>query len=144
MIYTTNSAQQTFALGQKTASTIKSGLTLALIGDLGSGKTVFAQGVAAGLGITAQITSPTFVIMKIYPLPKHKYLQQFCHIDAYRLKNERDLIALGAQEYLNDSQTIVLIEWAEKILDFLPNNKKLIEFEYTDANKRKILLSNFT
>ena len=134
----TTSSRQTFELGKKLASQLKSGLVLALIGDLGAGKTVFAQGVGAGLGIDQPITSPTFVIMKIYPLPKPNNLKQFCHIDAYRLKDAQELINIGADEYLKDPQTITLIEWAEKVKTIWPTNTKIITFKHLAKTKREI------
>ncbi len=141
--YTTASAQQTFKLGQTLAAKLKSGLTLALIGDLGTGKTVFAQGLAAGLNIAEPITSPTFIIMKIYPIPNHKYLKQFCHIDAYRLKNEKDLIAIGADEYLNNPQAVVLIEWAEKVKSIWPPKIEIIAFKHKSPSCRIIKTQTF-
>ncbi len=136
--YITTLPEQTFALGEKLAHKIKTGLILALIGDLGTGKTTFAQGLGAGLGLKELITSPSFIIMKVYPLPKHKFLQYFCHIDAYRLKNSQELKAVGALDYFIDPKALVLIEWAEKIKDILPKNSQIITFSHLAPKKRLI------
>lgn len=111
----------------------KYALVIALFGELGSGKTTFTQGFARGLGIKGKIISPTFIIMR-----RHK---NFYHFDAYRLKNEKDILALGWKEIINNPGNIVLIEWAEKIKKILPRKCVKIYFEHVDKNKRKIIIS---
>lgn len=97
----------------------KRAIIVGLIGELGSGKTVFAKGFAKGLGIKEIITSPTFVLEKIYKLPSNKNFQHFVHIDTYRLK-PKELTALGFQDLVYNPLNIVLIEWAERIKNILP------------------------
>ncbi|MDP3986265.1 MAG: tRNA (adenosine(37)-N6)-threonylcarbamoyltransferase complex ATPase subunit type 1 TsaE, partial [Candidatus Veblenbacteria bacterium] len=82
--FTTTSASQTRALGTKLAGELKGGELLALTGHLGSGKTTFLKGLAKGLGVKDTVTSPTFVLMKVYPA-KHKNIRTFVHVDCYRL-----------------------------------------------------------
>ena len=133
----TNSDKETFALGQKISKDLKGNAIIGLIGDLGAGKTVFSQGFANGLGVKKTVNSPTFVLMKIYPI-KHKTLKNLVHIDAYRIKNGQDIINIGAEEYFNRPDTITIIEWADKIKKILPPKTKIIKIEILDKNKRKI------
>ena len=116
--FTTTSAAQTRAFGAKLARELKGGEIIALVGNLGSGKTTFVKGLAKGLGVKDVITSPTFVLMKIYKA-KHKNIKKFVHVDCYRVPGV-ELTAIGLKDYLNQSDTVVTIEWAEK----LPKNTK--------------------
>jgi len=98
-----------------------SGATIvALSGDLGAGKTTFVQGVAKALGLETQITSPTFVIEKIYTLEGQQF-KRLIHIDAYRLKEAHELEVLGWNEIANNSENLILIEWPEKVAGLLPD-----------------------
>ena len=138
-IFITNSAQETQNLAANLAKKLKGGDILALSGDLGGGKTTFVQGLAKGLKIKEKIQSPTFVLMKIYPIPKKKF--SLCHIDLYRLKDEKDIESIGFQDYLRNNDYICVIEWAEKIEKILPKNTEWIEFEYVDEEKRRLVFS---
>jgi len=90
-----------------------------LSGDLGAGKTSYTQGVARALGVTGTVTSPTFVLMKIYPLQDQPFTQ-LVHIDAYRLQGGKDLAPLGLTEIFADAGSLVLLEWPELVADGLP------------------------
>lgn len=124
---------------------------LALDGDLGSGKTTFTKYFISAFGVKQTVTSPTFVIEKIYKLPnkqilggsvsklgnfKHKHI---IHIDAYRLNNGEEMKDLGWEQISNDPQNIILIEWPEKIADILPKDTQKIKFKFIDENKREII-----
>ena len=136
---TTNSFEETQMLGEDFAKTLKGGEVLALYGDLGSGKTTFMQGLAKGLGVTRNINSPTFIIMRTYEVSsKDLGLQNLYHVDLYRIESEKDVEGLGLVELLNDPQNIVAIEWPDKIKNILPENKISIYFTYVDEDKRKI------
>lgn len=116
---------------------------LALIGELGSGKTTFVRGFLKFFGIKEFIQSPSFLIIKEYKInPKSKIqnskLKKIFHIDCYRLKKPKEILYLGFKELLKEKNAIVLIEWAEKILKFLPKNTIKIYFEHLQKNKRKI------
>jgi len=132
-----NSEKETFEFAKNYAKKLKGGEIIGLIGNLGAGKTVFSRGLAAGLGIKNKITSPTFVLMKVYNVKK-EVIKHFCHIDAYRLKTEADLSAIGAEEYFGKPDTVTIIEWADKTRNILPKNTKLIEFKIGKADKREI------
>ena len=113
---------------------------LALEGDLGSGKTTFTQAFARALGIKEKITSPTFVLMKVYNLsPKTHNLRRFVHIDCYRLDSPKELRHLGFKNLLKDKDAIVAIEWADKIKKILPKDIVRIEFEHGKKPRERIL-----
>lgn len=112
---------------------------MALSGDLGSGKTTFTQGLAEGLGIRDNITSPTFVLMKSYKLPAISY--KLIHIDAYRMDSEQDALSIGITDYLREPNTICVIEWPEIIEKLLPKNTIWIQFKHMDENSREITIN---
>lgn len=97
-------------------------LVIALYGDLGSGKTCFVQGIAAGLGIERLITSPTFTLINEYPGTRPLY-----HFDLYRLTGANDLLNMGFQEYC-ETNSIVVLEWAERAESILPPHTIRIRF----------------
>src|SRR3989338_7673870 len=99
--FTTTSAAQTRAFGAKLARELKGGEIIALVGNLGSGKTTFVKGLAKGLGVKDVITSPTFVLMKIYKA-KHKTIKNFVHVDCYRIPGI-ELTAIGLDDFLNQA-----------------------------------------
>ena len=182
--YITKSAEQTRKIGEKLAreivsfskeksisptTTLNSGerwgrgfstqrngaIVLAMEGDLGGGKTTFIQGFARGLGIKENITSPTFVILKVFKITKSKIqipnaksnpkskaqnknskFHFFYHIDCYRIEKAKDLLDLGVKNILSDRNNIIAIEWSEKIQKILPNNAIKIKFEFVDENTR--------
>ena len=141
----TESAKKTQKIGGFLAQEIinnkperKKALIIGLEGDLGSGKTTFIQGMAKGFKIKERITSPTFVILRKYKILKSKVLNLY-HIDCYRI-GPKDLGDLDFKEIINDSQNVVVIEWAEKIKKNLPLDALWIKFEYIDKNKRKIII----
>ena len=130
----TRSEKETIEFAKKYAKTLKGGEVIGLIGDLGAGKTVFVKGVAAGLGIKKTITSPTFVLMKVYPVRKHKTIKNLVHIDAYRLKGEiGEIMYLGLNEYLNN-ETAIIIEWPDKIKNHLKIVKVKLEIGIDKSN----------
>ena len=117
-------------------------LVIALEGDLGSGKTTFSQGFAKGLGIKEKVLSPTFVLLKNYPLQTTHY-KLFVHMDAYRLKSAKELQVLGWRDILKDTEAIVLVEWADRVRRALPKEYIRILFEFVDEKTRNIIISNF-
>ncbi len=95
---------------------------IALSGELGSGKTTFTQGVARSLGMTEPVTSPTFVIEKIYELPAEagRGFTRLIHIDTYRLKSEAELSAIGWHEIITNPANLIFVEWPEQITGAIP------------------------
>lgn len=112
-------------------------VVVGLSGDLGSGKTTFSQSVANILGVTETVTSPTFVIEKVYHT-KDTVFPQFVHIDAYRLDTSRELEVLGFKDLLSKRGTLVFIEWPEKVADILPLDIYMLNFKFIDENTRTI------
>src|SRR3989344_8768226 len=115
-----------------------------LRGDLGAGKTTFAQGFAKGLGVKEMIKSPTFVILKRYGIPTSYKLQAtsclkyFYHLDCYRLKSVKDARSIGLPEILKNPENLVLIEWPERIEKALKGKFITISFSSEDETSRKI------
>lgn len=129
----TKSSSETQKIGMLIGERIQPPDILALIGDLGSGKTTFVQGIAKALGISTSVNSPSFLIIKEY---KGKY--KLIHADVYRLKEPIiELENIGFYEYLNNDY-IIVIEWADRIKDLLPNEYLEVLFEHKSENERKI------
>ena len=143
----TLSEKQTLSLGKKIVKQLKGGETIALIGELGAGKTIFTKGIADGLKIKKIITSPTFILMKIYKTNKHKSktnsnesrIQKLCHVDAYRLNSGKDLIDIGINDYLGQKNTITIIEWADQVEDILPINTIFVKIKVESNSKKRVI-----
>lgn len=118
--YLSISRAQTEKIGANLARTLKGGETILLSGDLGAGKTVLVKGLAKALKVKQIITSPTFVLMKVYPT-YHKTVHQLVHMDCYRLPAGRhgvpeiELENIGIGDYLSSPDTVAAIEWAGKL-----------------------------
>jgi tRNA threonylcarbamoyladenosine biosynthesis protein TsaE len=112
--FLSNNADQTRQWGRELAERLSPGDVVALIGELGAGKTVLAQGILKGLGVEEVVQSPSFIMAREYDsrIPA-------VHLDLYRLHSSDEFLALGFDEYM-DNQHILIIEWAEKIEDILP------------------------
>ncbi len=113
---------------------------LALSGNLGAGKTTFVKFLAKHLGVADNITSPTFVLLKVYEVTD-SFWKKFVHVDCYRLDGDEDLVDIGLQDYVADSNNLILIEWADKINN-LPQDKVLnIKIEILGETSRKFIIS---
>ncbi|MDD6627781.1 MAG: tRNA (adenosine(37)-N6)-threonylcarbamoyltransferase complex ATPase subunit type 1 TsaE [Lachnospiraceae bacterium] len=123
-IMETFSAEETYTLGKKLGEQAKPGQVYTLIGDLGVGKTVFTQGVAAGLDITEPINSPTFTIVQIYEEGR----MPFYHFDVYRIGDVEEMDEIGYEDYFY-GEGICLIEWANLIEEILPESYTQITIE---------------
>jgi len=133
-----NSAEDTLRLGEILGRCLAPGDVVALVGELGSGKTCITQGIARGLGVSPNdpVTSPTFTLINEYPGDVTLY-----HLDIYRLSGPVDLEDLGYEEYFY-GDGVVVVEWAEKIESLLPRDKShWIRLRYVDENTREIRLS---
>lgn len=129
--------QKTFELGTKIAKNLKGGDVLAVSGELGAGKTTFIKGLAAGLGVKQIVRSPSFNLLKVYPAKKLKLV----HLDCYRLSKAEEAVDIGLLDFLGRPDTIVVVEWPEKIAALLKKYRsKKIKFEHLDLNRRKISL----
>lgn len=136
-IFLSASPNQTLQLARRFAKTIKPGTVLALIGNLGSGKTTFIKGIALGLGLkdVSEVKSPTFVLMHIYPTPIPLY-----HFDLYRLESLKEIRDIGFEEFANDPKAVTCVEWGEKAKGLLPARARSIFFEMTGEHERVIRL----
>jgi len=114
---------------------------VALQGDLGTGKTAFVKGVAKALVVHEHVTSPTFVIMKIYDLEGQKF-ERLIHIDAYRLKGAHHLTVLGWEALVADPKNLICIEWPEQAESAIPAGAIKVAFRYSGDNEREISIEN--
>lgn len=134
MKFTSNNEQETFDFAKRYAETLKGGEIITLSGELGTGKTVFAKGLASGLGVEEDVVSPTFTIMNEYESGRLKLY----HYDAYRLKSGDEAVETGLADYFGAPDGVCLIEWSENIASALPNKRIRIEIKYTGEDSREI------
>ena len=130
MKFNSRSELETIDFGINFSKKIKKGSVLSLIGNLGSGKTVFAKGFAKGLKIKEHVASPTFKIISEYIGDPH----DLYHIDSYRLNDSKDFLKIGGEEFLNQNTGVTLIEWGNLINDILPEHTIKIIFRRMDNN----------
>jgi len=124
---------ETRALGLKIASLLRPGDIILLIGELGTGKTVLAKGVARGLGVKENILSPTFTLLKEYAGKVPLY-----HLDAYRLHGAGDLYELGLEEYLEEG--VLLVEWGDRVHEFFKEEFLEVRMDFAGDESRSIRL----
>ncbi|MCD8308644.1 MAG: tRNA (adenosine(37)-N6)-threonylcarbamoyltransferase complex ATPase subunit type 1 TsaE [Clostridia bacterium] len=129
-VYISDSAQNTLNFAREYAKTLKAGDVVLLNGEMGAGKTVFAKGVALGLGITDEVLSPTYAYM-------NDYNGKLYHYDCYRLSCGAQAEALGLCDYFYGNG-ICLIEWAQNIADVLPEDCKTVTIKKTGDSLREI------
>ncbi len=134
MNFVCNSALETENLGQKLGERISKGTVIALFGDLGAGKTAFVRGLAKGLGITADVTSPTFALVNEYKSAE----RELYHFDMYRIIGWDSLYSVGYFDYV-DTDAILAIEWSENIEEFLPDDCVRVTIRKTDDENERII-----
>jgi len=128
-------AEKMVQLGESLGRLLREGSIVCLIGELGAGKTTLARGIARGLGIKDYVTSPTFTIIKEYGGTISLY-----HIDVYRLEDPEEVLYLGLEEYLFGSG-VAVIEWADRIQDYLPDSYLEVRVRREKGEKRRVLVS---
>ena len=133
--YTFKSPEETKSFATSYARKISNGKIIGLIGNLGAGKTTFSQGFARGLGISESVISPTFKLVSEYHGKR-----VLNHIDCYRLESSSDFLNIGGENFLNTSDGITLIEWADRIKDIWLDDWIIIYFDRdeNDSNTRHI------
>ncbi|HLG13035.1 MAG TPA: tRNA (adenosine(37)-N6)-threonylcarbamoyltransferase complex ATPase subunit type 1 TsaE [Blastocatellia bacterium] len=128
--FITRSAEDTFALARRIGERLEGRAIFLLTGDLGAGKTVFAKGLAAGLGIDpAEVTSPSYTLTNI-----HEGRRRMYHVDLYRLESAD---GIGLDEILEEENAVVVVEWAER-LDRAPPDSIRVKLEYLSNSERRI------
>lgn len=134
----TQSFQQTQQLAADFLSRLSDGTVVALVGDLGSGKTTFVQGLGQALGLS-RVTSPTYNIVKHYALPRpHDQIANLVHIDLYRLSGSEEARSFDLREIFSQPHDLVVVEWAEKAAHLLPSPHYLVEFKDLGQDQRQI------
>ena len=137
LTFKTSSAEETIDLGKKIGKLLKKGDIIAMQGTLAAGKTTITKGIAAALGITETITSPTFCLISEYQGTMPLY-----HMDVYRLDGTEDFINLGTDDMLY-GDGVSIIEWSEKIMDELPSNTIVLKITPQDDGSRLIEIDNW-
>ena len=132
MKHFTSSAEETFALGEKYAKTLEKGDVVLLYGDMGAGKTAFTKGIAKGLGIEENVSSPTYAYM-------NDYGGRLYHYDCYRLSSGEDAEGLGLTDYFY-SDGVCVVEWPMNIADVLPKKHKKVTIIKTGDCTREITI----
>lgn len=129
----THGAEETRKLGKRLADQLQAGDTVLLRGDLGAGKSELTRGIAAGLGVTETVTSPSFTILNVYESGRIPLF----HFDWYRLESEEELYELGMDEYLG-GEGIAVVEWPEQCPDAVPEDALEIRLIHQGEKKREI------
>jgi tRNA threonylcarbamoyladenosine biosynthesis protein TsaE len=125
--------------GAELAGMLSAGDVVLLDGDLGAGKTTLVQGIAAALGISEAVTSPTFTLVAEHPLPEPiRGIEWVYHLDLYRLSDSHELESFGYDDYLAPDRAISLIEWPERAADWLPDRAFLVEIAHLGDNRRGV------
>lgn len=141
MRHTTNSIEETQKVAEDFVNSLSAysdrAMVVGLYGNLGAGKTTFTQALAKFVGVSDTVTSPTFVIEKIYELTNQKFTH-LIHIDAYRLESAEELVRLGWKEIISDKNNLILIEWPEKVIDIMPEHIKVSLNGLENSNSREI------
>jgi len=134
-IYLSKSPAATSSLGRRMGESLKEGSVIALIGELGCGKTLFTRGICAGLEVPLrQVNSPTFVLVNEY-----RGRMPVFHLDMYQIGTEVDGVELGITDYLSRAESgIMIIEWAERIIPLLPDDLLRVSFEILSSRERRI------
>ncbi len=132
--YSSGSDKETVELGKRLGTILTAGDAVALIGKLGSGKTWFTKGIALGFDVDSRevITSPSFSIVNEY-----KGRCTLYHMDLYRLENWSDMLSIGLEDYFKD-ESVVIVEWADRCMDIMPEKRIDVRFDILDGNRRSI------
>ncbi|MBI2053110.1 MAG: tRNA (adenosine(37)-N6)-threonylcarbamoyltransferase complex ATPase subunit type 1 TsaE [Candidatus Ryanbacteria bacterium] len=111
---------------------------ITLSGELGSGKTLFTKGIARGLGVRGLVHSPTFLLMKRYPLSKSLFFKNLWHVDCYRVEDPKELFVVGFRDIAQDPENIVVVEWPERIKKSITKDSFQVSFEHDSPSTRKL------
>ncbi len=137
--FVSRNADQTRRLGARLGQLLHGGEVICLDGQLGAGKTVLAQGIGRGWGATDRLISPTFVLMRQHRRPTGDQL--LLHVDFYRLRGEEDAVSLGLEDWMENPEVVVLIEWPERAPEILPRERLWIELGFAGRERRRLLFT---
>lgn len=135
--FVSHSERETENFAMALAGRLQPGTVVALHGDLGAGKTVFSRGFARGLKIAEPVSSPTYTIIQEYALPDGGW---FFHLDLYRIDNSRSALDFGVDEYLEDKNAYIVVEWPERIADILPQGTLHLYIRHLGDDTREVVL----
>lgn len=133
-VFDSHSETDTDRLGRAAAAAVEPGLTIALNGQLGSGKTRWVRSLTTALGVDSQkVNSPTFVLLQLYDDGRIPV----AHFDTYRLSDTDEFLAIGAEEFLNSGEWLCLVEWADRVVEVLPRDHLTIQIIQTGTESRR-------
>jgi len=141
-VFEVHSVEETWNIAKQLAAELKPGDVLCLEGDLGAGKTTFTQGLAAALGVSGRVTSPTFCLVQEHrtaPQPSTSNLQPstfLVHMDLYRLHGEDDVLAIGWEDYLA-AGAILVVEWPERAGSLIPADARHLVFTHLEGEEHR-------
>ena len=141
--FVSTSFEETREIAQNLVQKLDRGTIFCLYGDLAAGKTTFAQGIGKYLGVD-RVVSPTFMIMRQYPVTNHPVIKTFFHLDLYRLDSLEDIRSFDLEEIWSDPENLLVIEWPEKLQDFLPKKRYDIYLKANSENERQIRIVSHT
>ena len=131
----TEGPEETVRLGEELAHMLRPGDVVALVGELGSGKTTLVKGIAQGLFVKEPVISPSFLLARSYRgrMPLH-------HLDAYRVNSPEELVEVGLLELLPPEEGVTVVEWADRVAELIPPGSLWVHLEHLDGNRRKLTL----
>ena len=135
--FISRSPDQTLRVGARLGRHLNGGDILALEGDLGSGKTVFAQGVGMGWGASSRLVSPTYVLVRRHR--RHQDALELYHIDLYRLTTAAEVEMLGLEEVIGAPETVSLVEWPERHMGLFPEDRLWVHLRILDEYRRSLV-----
>lgn len=135
--FISRSPEQTLRVGARLGRYLSGGDTLALEGDLGSGKTVFAQGIGMGWGASSRLVSPTYVLVRRHR--RHQDALELYHVDLYRLTTAAEVEMLGLEEVIGVPETVSLVEWPERHMGLFPQDRLWVHMRILDEYRRSLV-----
>lgn len=137
--FETKNSRETARIAAALAKRVKGGEVVALIGNLGAGKTTFAQAFAKALGVKERVQSPTFIFMHEHRLKRKGGPAYFVHADAYR-GGAAELRGIGIEEYFGRPDAVVLIEWADRVTALLPKRRVTVRLKHLGGDRRSVTI----
>ncbi len=131
----TEGPEETVRLGEELAQALRPGDVVALVGELGSGKTTLVKGIAQGLFVKEPVISPSFLLARSYRgrMPLH-------HLDAYRVNSPEELVEVGLLELLPPEEGVTVVEWADRVEELIPPGSLWVHLEHLDQDRRRLTL----